>query len=363
MKKAVVCAVFLILILSFPLFAGGGGGEVTTQEASNKIVVLMPSTTNNYIAQWAYGFEDAAADLGYVAERIENNFKQEEQDIQVQQQIAAKQKPAAYVWWPSDNKAGLASLRALAATKVPVIMANQLPIEGNEEYWIAYAGVDDVYNGYVAGKTMVEARDALKKMGHTLHSSGGNCLIIRFPIGYSAGDDRVKGFQDAIKDSGINVLDNQPAGFDETTGYDIGSQMIAANRAKGIDLFYCNNDALALGVIQALEEAGYTPGEDVMVTSGTCHGNLEALRDGRQFASGLQPARLEGYFSMVTVHKYLVSGTTKGDVFRASEDPDNLPSVEGAPAVYNFIPNPPIYPDEVDTMKLWGFTVPELCDY
>jgi ribose transport system substrate-binding protein len=359
MKRIVVLTMIVGLVLSAPLFAGGKAAAV----AENEIVLLMPSTTNNYLQQFAQGFDDAAAEYGYTVKRIENNFKQEEQDVQVQQQIAAKQKPTAYVWWPADNKAGLASLRALAATDVPVIMTNQLPVAGSEDYWVAYAGVDDVLNGYVAGKTMLEARDALTAMGHKLHSSGGNCLIIRFPVGYSAGDDRIKGFEDAIKGSGIQILDIQPAGFDETTGYDIGSQMIAANRAKGIDMFYCNNDALALGVIQALEEAGYEPGKDVMVTSGTCHGNMEAIEDGRQFASGLQPARLEGYFTMLTVHKYLANGTTKGEVHRASEDPETPPAVEGAPAVYNFIPNPPIYPDQVDTMRLWGFPVRDLCNY
>ncbi len=354
MRRLLLCVLVMMLALSIPLFAQGG---------EKKIVLLMPSTTNNYLAEFARGFDQAAKELVYNVTRIENNFKQEEQDVQVQQQLAAKEKPAAYVWWPADNKAGLASLKTLAGTKIPVIMTNQLPIPGSEKYWVAYAGVDDVLNGSVAGKTLIEARDKLKATGQKLHSAGGNVIIIRFPIGYSAGDDRVKGFKEAIKNSGIQILDIQPAGFDETTGYDIGSKMIAANRAKGIDLVYCNNDALGLGAIQALEEAGFKPGQDVMVTTGTCHGNMEAMEDGRQFASGLQAARLEGYFTMVTVHKYLKAKKTVGEVYRAPEDPLKGPPVEGAPARYNFIPNPPIYPKDLSTMKLWGSTVIELCTY
>ncbi len=352
MKKFSLLIIALSVVLAVSVFAG-----------EKDLVLLMPSTTNNYLAEYALGVDQAAEELGYNVTRIENNFKQEEQDVQVQQQLAAKEKPVAYIWWPADNAAGLASMRALANTGVPVIMTNQLPIQGHENLWVAYAGVDDILNGYVAGQMMVEARDKLKASGHKLHSEGGNCLAIRFPIGYSAGTDRVKGFEDAIKDSGIQILDVQPAGFDETTGYDIGAQMIAANRAKGIDLFYANNDALALGVVQALEEAGYHPGKDVMVVGGTCHGNLEALREGKQYASGLQAARLEGMFTIHTVHKYLKAGKTEGEIYRAPADPDKIPPATGVPARYNFIPNPPVHAAEVDTIRLWGFKFEELCTY
>ena len=145
---------------------------------THQIVCFMPTTTNNYIAEWARGADEASAKLGYELIRFENGFKQEEQDVQVQQQIAAKRKPALYIWWPTDNAGGLASMKALADTGVPVIHANQRPLAGHDELWVAYAGVDADLNGAVSGQMMVEARDKLKASGHTMHSSGGNCLII-----------------------------------------------------------------------------------------------------------------------------------------------------------------------------------------
>ena len=363
MKNNAIVIIIVLLCLAISIFLVRGAKKEAIETKTNQIVCFMPATTNNYIAEWARGAEEAAKKLGYELIRFENGFQQEEQDIQVQQQVAAKVKPAIYIWWPTDNAGGLASLKALADTGVPVIQANQLPVSGHDALWVAYAGVDGKLNGRVSGEMIVEARDKLKANGHQMHSPGGNCVVITFPVGYQAGVDRVDAFKEAISGSGIRILDQQPAGFDETTGYDIGAQLIAANRTKGIDLFYANNDALALGVIHVLEEAGYHPGKDVMVVGGTCHGDLDALREGKQYATGLQAALLEGMFTIQTVHKYIVAGKTKEEVYRAPDDPDSIPEAKGIPARYNFIPNPPVRSGETDTVRLWGYTFEELATY
>jgi ABC-type sugar transport system substrate-binding protein len=360
-NSAAIIIIVLCVAIALFLFKGAKNEEAAVNQ--NQIICFMPTTVNNYIAEWARGADQEAERLGYDLVRFENNFKQEEQDVQVQQQIASNAKPAFYIWWPTDNAGGLASLKALAETGVPVVQANQLPIPGYDELWVAYAGVDDKLNGRVSGEMMIEARDKLKAGGHEMHSPGGNCLVITFPVGYQAGADRVEAFKEAIGGTGIDVLDQQPAGFDETTGYNVGAQLITANRAKGIDLFYANNDALALGVIHALEEAGYQPGKDVMVVGGTCHGNLDALREEKQYGTGLQAALLEGIFTVQTVHKYIAAGKTGGEVYRAPADPDSIPETTGVPARFNFIPNPPVRSGEIDTVKLWGYKFDELATY
>jgi ribose transport system substrate-binding protein len=237
----------------------------------------------------------------------------------------------------------VASLTALTATGVPVIQTNQKPFEGTEETLVGYAGVDDTLNGEVAGELVVEARDALVESGAELHSDGGNAVIVGFVPGYQAGIDRSAAAVPILEAAGINVLGQVDVGFDPTTGYEGMNELIAAHEADGIDLVYAHNSALAEGAIQALEEAGYTPGEDVMVVGGTCHGNLENLENGKEFATGLQAAYLEGVFSIRTLDEYLTSGELA--------------------EFYNFIPNPPVHGDEIDTVTLEGQSVEELCVY
>src|SRR5262249_23710310 len=152
----------------------------------------------------------------------------------------------------------------------------------------------------------------------------------------------------------------QPAGFDPAAGYKVGSQIIAANKSKGIDLVYAQNSALDDGVIQALQEAGFKPGQDVMAVGGTCHGNLKPLLPGEEYGTGLQGATLEGVYMMNVIAKYL---QTKKVVPGAYQAP---PTRAAAPAVtvvhrYNFIPNPAVYKTNASTIKLWGYTVKQLC--
>jgi ABC-type sugar transport system substrate-binding protein len=327
-----------------------------------QIIIFGPTSSNNYVAQLYKGARETAAKLGYSLKIVENNFDQAEEDNQVQQQLASGDEPLAYGWWPSDNKAGIGSQRALAQSGIPVFMVNQLPIKGTERFWVAYAGVNDVLNGNVAGKALVRARNALVKSGHDLHSKGGNAIVVGFPAGYSAGTDRDKGFNQAIKGSGIKVIAKQPAGFDPASGYKIGTQLIAANKSKGIDLVYAHNSALGDGVIQALQEQRFKPGKDVMVVGGTCHGNIKPLLNGSEYATGLQAARLEGVYMLQAMGRYLQTKKVAPGVLQSPPLPNRIPPITTVHR-YNFIPNPPVYQSNVSKIRLWGFTVKQLCTY
>jgi len=337
-------------------------GFGASKATKGQIIMFAPASSNNYVAQLFKGARQSAKAHGYDLKIIENNFDQPTEDNQVQQQLASGQKPVAYGWWPADNKAGIGSQRALAQSGVPVFMVNQLPIKGTEKYWVAYAGVNDVLNGYVAGQMVLKARAALVKGGHKLHGKGGNLIEVGFPAGYSAGTDRDKGFAQAIKGSGIKIIASQPAGFDPAAGFKIGSQLIAANKSKGIDLVYAQNSALDDGVIQALQEAGFHPGKDVMAVGGTCHGNLKPLLAGEEYGTGLQAARLEGVYMMAVISKYLDTKKVAAGTHVAPALPNQAPPVTKVYR-YNFIPNPAVYRSNVAKIKLWGFTVKQLCTY
>jgi ABC-type sugar transport system substrate-binding protein len=351
---------FVLAAVAAAVAVSAGSGARTASKG--QIIIFGPTSSNNYVAQLYKGARATAASLGYDLKIVENNFDQSEEDNQVQQQLSSGSKPLAYGWWPSDNKAGIGSQRALAQSGVPVFMVNQLPIKGTEKYWVAYAGVNDVFNGFVAGKMLLKARAALVASGHKLHSPGGNVIVVGFPAGYSAGTDRDKGFAQATKGSGLKILGEQPAGFDPAAGYKIGSQLIAANKSKGIDLVYAHNSALDDGVIQALQEAGLKPGVDVMAVGGTCHGNIKPLVAGQEFGTGLQAARLEGVYMLQAMGRYLVTKKVLPGAYQAPATPNAAPPLTQVHR-YNFIPNPAVYKSNVNKIKLWGFTVKQLCTY
>jgi len=312
-----------------------------------------------------------AQDLNFKVTVVENNFDQAEQDLQVQQAIASGTKPDIYVFWPADSKAGVASLRALSQTGVPTVVANQPPPEDAMPFMTMYAGVDDYLNGQVSGELMLGAREASQAAGNTLNSPEGNLIELMFAPGYQASVARSAGFNDATKAMPFNVLASEYAGFDNEAGYNTMSQLVAANKAKGIDFVYAHNDALAAGAIKALEEAGLQPGKDVYVVGGTCHGDLSALEDGKQYGSGLQAARLEGNVVTLAVARYFANGGTLQD---GEDRPDNaaeFPSTAAAPFKFNYIPNPGVVfssdkaanTDLLDNTVLWGDNMRNLCTY
>ncbi len=344
----------------------------TTMDGGGKtIAVFMPSTSNNYLAEWRRGLEATAKDLNYQVTVVENNFDQSEQDLQIQQALASGAVADIYVVWPADSKAGVASLRALSQTGVPTVVANQPPPVEALEFMTMYAGVNDFLNGFVAGEMTLGSREAAMAAGMKMNSPEGNLVEIMFTPGYQASVARHDGFVDATKSKPFNIIASEYSGFDAEAGYNTMSQLIAANKAKGIDFVYAHNDALALGVNKALNEAGLIPGKDVMVVGGTCHGDLTALENGQQYGSGLQAARLEGNVVALAVGRYFNNGGTVLDGEDSPEASPEFPATSTAPYKYNYIPNPGIIfsSDEaanvalLDNTVLWGDTMRNLCTY
>jgi hypothetical protein len=99
-----------------------------------------------------------------------------------------------------------------------------------------------------------------------------------------------------------------------------------------------------------------------MAVGGTCHGNLKPLVAGQEFGTGLQAARLEGSYMLAVIARYLETKKVVPGAFQAPPLPNSNPPVTTVHR-YNFIPNPPVYRNTVNKIKLWGFTVKQLCTY
>lgn len=85
--------------------------------------------------------------------------------------------------------------------------------------------------------------------------------------GTSSVAGREKGFRDVMADKypDMEIVAQQTANFSRTEGMDVMANIIQAQGAENIDAVYCHNDEMALGAIQAIKDAGLTPGKDIMV--------------------------------------------------------------------------------------------------
>jgi simple sugar transport system substrate-binding protein len=99
--------------------------------------------------------------------------------------------------------------------------------------------------------------------------SGGTAGVVQLEGTPGAGPaiDRRKGFEEVIKDHpGIKIVRSQTGDFKKTTGKQVMEAIIRSDKDT-ISAVYAHNDDMALGAIQALQEAGLEPGKKVLVMS------------------------------------------------------------------------------------------------
>jgi ribose transport system substrate-binding protein len=374
-----------VLVAALSLAACGGGGSSSSDSggsssgssgssggAVNKsVIAFTPTTENNYVALWTKAVKEILGKEGWSVKFYQNNFEQSEEDQQVQQVLATGEEPGAFVYWPSDNEAGIASARRLAAV-APVIQTNNAVLPEAEEYIAAFAGVHDYADGVATGELALKMREAFEKKGMKMHGEGGNALIVTYGGGYQAGIDRVKGIEEATKSAPFNVIETVETGFTTEEAYESVAQVLPKLKSQGIDFVLAVSEFPALGAIEALKEAGYKPGEDVGVVTGNCQTNFDHLISGEEFGTILQSPILEGKLVGHTLINYLENGgNTEGP-----ESELTLPASTGSepefpetPAYRNYFPLPLLEgggsPKENEEMiastKLWGQSPEELC--
>jgi simple sugar transport system substrate-binding protein len=104
----------------------------------------------------------------------------------------------------------------------------------------------------------------------------GNIVEIQGTPGSAPANDRRKSFAEAIaKYPGLKIIDSQSGDFRRTGGKEVMEAFIKKH-GKDIDIVYAHNDDMALGAVQAIEEAGMKPGKDIIIVS------IDAIREGIQ---------------------------------------------------------------------------------
>ncbi|WP_338609684.1 substrate-binding domain-containing protein [Pelagibacterium nitratireducens] len=114
---------------------------------------------------------------------------------------------------------------------------------------LSQEGIEDVY---VAGNNTalgtVSGEYFLSRLGE-----GDNIVILR-GIPTVIDDERFNAFMETIDGSGINVLDNQYANWNRDDGFEVMQDFLS--RFPDIDGVWAQDDDIALGVIEAVRQAG-----------------------------------------------------------------------------------------------------------
>ena len=111
--------------------------------------------------------------------------------------------------------------------------------------------IQDVYvAGDNPGLGRVSAEYMMSRLGE-----GDNIVILR-GIPTVIDNQRFDAFMETIEGSGINVLDNQYANWNRDDGFEVMQDFLS--RFDDIDAVWAQDDDIAVGVIEALNQAGRT---------------------------------------------------------------------------------------------------------
>ncbi len=164
-------------------------------------------------------------------------------------------------------------LREAKAAKIPVILSDRAVNEKDDSLWVSFMGSDFVEEGRRAGKWLLEN---YKGQGDV------NIVELQGTVGSAPAIDRKKGFEEVIKaDPRYKIIRSQTGDFTRAKGKEVMEAFLKAE-GKKINVLYAHNDDMAIGAIQAIEEAGLKPAKDITIISiDAVKGAFEAMMAGK----------------------------------------------------------------------------------
>ncbi|CAN7365377.1 sugar ABC transporter substrate-binding protein [Bosea sp. LjRoot9] len=244
--------------------------------AGETIAVFTKNQTNPYFQTVRIGAEVAAKSLGakavhYIPTKPDSI---PEQLSQVEDVIVKK--PSAIVFVPVDYKAMVPGVEQINDAKIPIVNVTDRSAGGK---FLAFVGADDYSLG------LETARYLLKAIG-----GKGNVIILEGVKGSLTNIDRVRGFNDAIKESkDVKLLASQPANYQRLQGLQVMENLMQSH--PQIDGVLAANDAMAIGAIEALDGANRKA--KVVGINGTQEA-VDAIKSGKLLASGDYNGFLQG---------------------------------------------------------------------
>jgi ribose transport system substrate-binding protein len=323
------------------------------------IVAFTYANSQSYWSGWDKELLAYASTAGFTIKDITNPFDQSTEDSEVQDWLASGQKPAAYIYIPDDAKSGLTSLVRLYDTGVPVFTANQYVTGAAEKYWVAYAGTLDIPRAMGVGKALGQAFPGIEKAHPAI---GKNVIVVTGPPGNSSSINEDAGFVQGLAGSGLKVIANvNSTGFEPSDTFATMQQLITKYKSQGIGVVFSLNSDMAAGVLEALQQAGYQPGKNVLVLDGSCTGHFSDLRSGLIWGTAFQAPSIEAQTTLMVIQRYFATGkkVLPGTAYLPSGS--SIPTLTGAIHKVNVMPAPFVLGTQINAAKVWGVPFTQGC--
>lgn len=244
--------------------------------AQDKPVVglVMKSLANEFFQNMMEGAEAHAAQRGDYELRavgMQNETDFESQINAVENFIT--QGVDAIVIAPADSKAMVRPIKKAIAAGITVVnfdVALDADAKAQQGLELAFVGPDNRGGAKMAGDALAEALGA-----------GAKVVIIEGNPGADNATQRRLGFEDAVAEHSLDLLDSRTAHWETEEANQVFSTMLTAH--PDLQGVMAANDSMAIGVVKALENAGRS--DIIVVGFDAIPAVLPMIEDGRMLAS------------------------------------------------------------------------------
>jgi len=202
--------------------------------------------------------KDAARKAGITLKFADAQQKQENQVKAIRSFIAQRVDIIAFS--PVVESGWETVLREAKAAGIPVILTDRAVKVSDNSLYTAFIGSDFVEEGRRAARWLLDY--AAKQPGRSF-----NIVELQGTVGSAPAVDRRNGFAEVIAGKPqFKVIRSQTGDFTRSKGKEV-MEAFLKSLGKNINVLYAHNDDMAIGAIQAIEEAGLKPGKDIVIIS------------------------------------------------------------------------------------------------
>jgi len=241
------------------LFVACSGGGSKPASGSDPIVLGFSQIGAE--SEWrtanTTSIQSAAPEAGITLRFSDAQQKQENQIKALRSFIAQRVDVIAFS--PVVETGWETVLREAKAAKIPVILTDRAVQVSDDSLYLSLIGSDFVEEGRKAGRWLLE---------NTKDVQGDiNIVELQGTVGSAPANDRKKGFAEIIAaDPRYKIIRSQTGDFTRAKGKEVMEAFLKAE-GKKINVLFAHNDDMAIGAIQAIEEAGLKPGSDITIIS------------------------------------------------------------------------------------------------
>lgn len=216
---------------------------------------FMTGVRNNMQAQ--------ADALGIGLEAVDSQGKQPTQNEQVDTFITKGLSALAIN--PVDRTAAGPLVEKASAAKLPIVFLNREPekdiMDSYDKVW--YVGAHAEESGTMSGEIVADYWKANTDAADKNGDGKLQYIMVTGEPGHQDATLRTEYSVKALKDAGIDVeeIGNDTAMWDKVKATDLMKAFITSKGIDKIEAVLCNNDDMALGVVEALKAEGYNTGD------------------------------------------------------------------------------------------------------